>query len=122
MKRRSGATRSVLAAPLFYFELARRQLVTSSRGWAPALLTVAIVFAPGPTTAKEYEFSGGASAVNIQGNGWSGHHSFLNVYCVDFPDPGSVYDIEEGSLSGNATSYFRATYKGMPRIGCRTQR
>jgi hypothetical protein len=112
MERCSGATRPVLIRPLFYFGLAGRRFLLSPCSWGSALLTAAIMFAPQGLAAAEYEFSYGPSGVNLEGNGWPGRHSFLDVYCVDFPDPGFVTRLDEGLLNGNAISYFRVTYKG----------
>ena len=99
-------------APLFCSAPAKRCLVTSWRVYRSAFLAVTIMFFANSLVAKEYEFSYGPYGVDIQGNGWSGHHSFQDVYCIDFPDPGSVSSLEEGLLKGGAISYFRAGYPG----------
>ena len=112
MKRWSEILRPVLTQPLFRLALPKRWLVTSSGSWGAALLAVTTMFSTSHLAAKEYEFSYGPHGVDIQGNGWSGHHAFLDVYCVDFPDPGSVSSLEEGLMKGNAISYFRAIYPG----------
>ena len=101
-----------VARPLFRLVPLKPWLGISSRRWGAALLAVTAMFSTSPLAAKEYEFSYGPHGVRIQGDGWSGHHAFLDVYCVDFPDPGSVSGLEEGLLKGNAISYFRATYPG----------
>lgn len=97
---------------LFCLAPAKRCLVTSWRVYRSAFLAVTIMLFANSLVAKEYEFSYGPYGVDIQGNGWSGHHSFQDVYCVDFPDPGSVSSLEEGMLKGGAISYFRAGYPG----------
>ncbi|SDQ86765.1 hypothetical protein SAMN05216569_2362 [Pseudoxanthomonas sp. CF125] len=112
MKRCSGVLRALSSSVSLSLELTGRRLVRSTRGRGSALLAGAIMFAPQGLAAAEYEFSYGPSGVNLEGNGWPGRHSFLDVYCVDFPDPGSVTRLDEGLLNGNAISYFRATYKG----------
>lgn len=112
MKGCAEASRHAPVSRLFCIELERRRHPTSWCSWYIALLAVAILFSPSYLTAKEYEFSYGPHGVDIQGNGWSGHHAFLGVYCVDFPDPSLVSNLEEGLLKGNAISYFRAAYPG----------
>lgn len=112
MKRCAEASRHGPVTRLFFIEPERRRHPTSWCSWQIALLAVAILFPPSYLTAKEYEFSYGPHGVDIQGNGWSGHHAFLDVYCVDFPDPSLVSNLEEGLLKGNAISYFRAAYPG----------
>lgn len=102
----------MLVAPSLRLAQPKHWFVTSSCRWGSALLAVTTTLSPNPVTAKEYEFSYEPYGVDIQGNGWSGHHFFQDVYCVDFPDRGSVSSLEEGLLKGGAISYFLAVYPG----------
>lgn len=89
----------------------RRQLAKGEvvRSWLGVIL---MILASPPVAAQQYTFSRGPTTAEwIQGAPtWDGRHSFLDVYCAEFPDPTTVRSTSEGLLNGDAISYFRVNY------------
>ncbi len=86
---------------------------TLSRAWVrarQATTAVLMLLAASSAAAEQYEFSTGPDTRTWPDRAWSGDRAFLDVYCVQFPDPGAIGSTSEGLLKGNGISYFRAVY------------
>jgi hypothetical protein len=69
-----------------------------------------------PADAQQYELSTQWQRANWAPGSWNGKHSFLPVYCLSFPDPGSARELRFASFNRNAIYLTEVYYPDDVRI------
>lgn len=86
---------------------------TTARTRLRTLLSCLLMLGIQPSIAQQFEFSTGpvTGEWSRGASTWDGKHTFLNIYCAQFPQPRMVKSTSEGLLNHNAISFFRVVYK-----------